>query len=95
MNRASERTPWPALGVPRAGGDEPFPQKDMEKLRAKIERFAADPDTDHHTWAEKKTNETAIKIRQGNWRAIVEIDEMEDTLWVVHVDKRSRVYRRH
>lgn len=70
-----------------------FPAKDMDKLRTKISAFAADPDTDHHTWAETLTGETAIRIRQGDWRAIVEIDEESDTLWVVTVNKRGRVYR--
>ena len=70
-----------------------LPPVHRKALKAKIETFAAAPNTDLYPWAAKLTGEPVYRIRQGGWRAMLEIVEEGRVLLVYKVGSRGEVYR--
>ncbi len=70
-----------------------MPKKDRAALLRKIEQFAANPFTPT-PWAKPLTGmKSAIRIRQGDWRAVCRIDRGERIVVVVAVGSRKEIYR--
>ncbi len=70
-----------------------LPPVHRKALKEKIEIFAAAPDPDLYTWAAKLTGEPVYRIRQGDWRAMMEIVDEGRVLLVYRVGPRGNVYR--
>jgi mRNA-degrading endonuclease RelE of RelBE toxin-antitoxin system len=74
--------------------DRKMPQRDRERLMTKIAEFAADPFASH-PWARTLTGRTdAVRIRQGDYRAVCRIDQTTDEVIVDAVLNRKEAYRR-
>lgn len=69
-----------------------MPPRPRAALRQKLDTFAADPQG-AHPWAKPLVGRRAVRIRQGDWRALCEIDHERQTLVVVAVEHRREVYR--
>ena len=69
-----------------------MPPKQRAALRQKIGDYAADP-TGAHPWAKPLVGHSAVRIRQGDWRALCEIDQDSETLIVADGAHRREVYR--
>ena len=69
-----------------------IPRRDRETLLGKIEAFASAPYS-AHSWAKPLRGQTMIRIRQGDWRAIVEVDRDADALVVLDIAHRREAYR--
>ena len=61
-------------------------------LTAKLTAFAADP-FDQHPAATRLKGSAMWRVRQGDYRAIVDVDTTAKTVTVREFDHRSRVYR--
>jgi len=68
-----------------------MPQRDAAVLRDKLKLFAADPYAPH-PWA-KAFGRSNGRIRQGNWRALYEIDGEKVTVVILKIGNRKEVYR--
>jgi mRNA-degrading endonuclease RelE of RelBE toxin-antitoxin system len=70
-----------------------MPLRDATALLRKLGEFAADPFA-NHAWALPLVGRpNRIRIRQGDWRAVVLIVRAEDTVIVERIEHRSEVYR--
>lgn len=67
-----------------------IPKKDVRKILKKIERLGDDP---RPCGCEKLTGQERYRIRQGRYRILYSIQDIELTVWVVKVGHRSDVYR--
>jgi len=67
-----------------------IPQKDVRKILKKIESLGDDP---RPSGCEKLTGQERYRIRQGRYRILYSIQDIELTVWVVKVGHRSDVYR--
>ena len=67
-----------------------IPKKDVQKILKKIERLGDDP---RPCGCEKLTGQERYRIRQGRYRILYSIQDIELTVWVVKVGHRSDVYR--
>lgn len=65
-------------------------KKDVRKILKKIGSLSNDP---HPSGCEKLTGEEQYRIRQGRYRILYSIQEIELTVWVVKVGHRRGVYR--
>jgi len=71
-------------------GLEKIPKKDVRKILKKIGSLGDDP---RSSGCEKLTGEERYRIRQGRYRILYSIQDLELTVWVVKVGHRSDVYR--
>jgi len=69
---------------------EKIPKKDVRKILKKIGSLGDDP---RSSGCEKLTGEERYRIRQGRYRILYSIQDLELTVWVVKVGHRSDVYR--
>jgi len=67
-----------------------IPKKDVRKILKKIASLGDDP---RPSGCEKLTGEERYRIRQGRYRIVYSIQDIELTVWVVKVGHRSDVYR--
>lgn len=67
-----------------------IPQKDVQRILKKIGSLGDDP---RPSGCEKLTGEERYRIRQGRYRILYSIQDIELTVWVVKVGHRSDVYR--
>jgi len=67
-----------------------IPKKDLQKILRRIQGLAIDPRPPGH---EKLTGQQRYRIRQGLYRIIYSIQDMQCTVWVVKVSHRRDVYR--
>ena len=74
-----------------AKGMTGLPSKTAQRLREKIETYAADP-TASHGWA-APFGDGILRIRHGRYRAVCEIDHAAETLTILDIDHRKDVYR--
>ena len=68
----------------------PIPNKDVQRILAKINQLADDP---RPTGSEKLTGEEKYRIRQGNYRILYTIEEEIITITIVKIGHRRDVYR--
>lgn len=71
--------------------DRHMPRADADALIAKLRQFAADPSA-RHGFAKALVG-GGVRIRQGDWRAVCEIDGNELIVLVVRIGHRRDVYR--
>lgn len=69
---------------------EAIPKRDLQRI---IERIAGLADDPRPTGSEKLSGQDRYRIRQGNYRIIYSIQDLELTIWVVKVGHRREVYR--
>lgn len=68
-----------------------IPKQDVERVLARIRSLADDP---RPLGAEKLSGEEKYRVRQGNYRVLYTIDDIEVCVVVVKVGRRREVYRR-
>ena len=66
------------------------PAKELKRL---IERIGALADNPRTKGCEKLSGQERYRIRQGNYRIIYSVQDIELTVWVVKVGHRREVYR--
>jgi mRNA interferase RelE/StbE len=69
---------------------EDLPPRDRKRAVSKIQRLAADP---RPVGAEKLSGQEKYRIRQGDYRILYLIDDVETSVVVVRIGHRSDVYR--
>lgn len=67
-----------------------IPQKDVQRILARIEAFAEDP---RPPGAEKLSAQERYRVRQGAYRILYEIQEEQLVVVVIKVGHRRHVYR--
>jgi len=82
------------LGSPAAlKGLADMPRREAEALMEKLRQFAVTP-FDRHPWARPlNTPGGAVRIRQGDRRAICRIDRAAETVVVDAIAHRREIYR--
>jgi mRNA-degrading endonuclease RelE of RelBE toxin-antitoxin system len=70
-----------------------LPKRDREALVAKIASFAADPFHPAIAVEPMKGWAHAVRIRQGDWRAVCRIDRTGDAVIVELIGNRKDIYR--
>ena len=68
-----------------------LPRRDADSLAATLVTFAADPYA-AHGWA-KAFGGGAFRVRQGDYRAVVDVDQGAVTVVVVKIGNRKEVYK--
>lgn len=68
-----------------------IPKQDVERVLARIRSLA---DDSRPLGAEKLSGEEKYRVRQGNYRVLYTIDDIEVCVVVVKVGRRREVYRR-
>lgn len=68
-----------------------IPKQDVERVLARIRSLADDP---RPLSAEKLSGEEKYRVRQGNYRVLYTIDDIEVCVVVVKAGHRRDVYRR-
>jgi mRNA interferase RelE/StbE len=68
-----------------------MPRRESASLREKLKLFAANPYA-RHPWA-KAFGSSSGRIRQGDWRAIYQIDGAKVTVLIVKIANRKEAYR--
>jgi len=70
-----------------------MPRRDRDMLVEKAEAFAAEPFA-RHPWASRLRGAIdRVRIRQGDWRAVILILRARDTVVLERVAHRREVYR--
>jgi mRNA interferase RelE/StbE len=69
------------------------PKKDRASLLRKLERFAADPFAPNSSAKPLKGQPQAVRIRQGDWRAICRIDRANETVIIEAIGNRREIYQ--
>jgi mRNA interferase RelE/StbE len=69
----------------------PMPTKELGKILATIESLSEEP---RPSGIEKLSGQDRYRLRQGNYRIIYEINDMDVVVAVVKVGHRKDVYRR-
>jgi len=67
-----------------------IPKRDLQRILDRIGSLAADP---RPLGSEKLSGQERYRIRQGNYRIIYSIEDVQLTVWVVKVGHRREVYR--
>lgn len=66
---------------------------DARGLMDKLNRFAADPFGRHPSAEPLKGKADRVRLRQGDWRAVVLVAPAQDTVVVERIERRKEVYR--
>ena len=69
---------------------EDLPLKDRPRIATKIQALSEDP---RPRGCEKLTGQDRFRLRQGDYRILVEVDDPAATLTVVKIGHRGQVYR--
>ena len=69
-----------------------IPRTELRKILSKIEKLADYP---RLVGCEKLTEQELYRIRQGRYRIVYSIQDMELTVWVIKIGHRKDVYRGH
>ena len=67
-----------------------IPTKDLKRILKKIESLGHNPSP---AGCEKLSGQEKYRLRQGTYRIIYSIQDLELTVWVVKVGHRKDVYR--
>lgn len=70
-----------------------LPERDRAALIAKITAFPNDPFQPATAVQPIKSKPHAVRIRQGDWRAICRIDRVENVVMVELIGNRREIYR--
>lgn len=70
-----------------------LPKKDRANLLLKLEQFAADPFALHPSAKPLKGQPQAVRIRQGDWRAVCRIARANETVIIEAIGNRREIYR--
>ena len=65
-------------------------KKDLKKILTRIENLRDDP---RPMGCEKLSAHELYRVRQGNYRIVYSIQDIELTVWVIKVGHRKNVYR--
>lgn len=69
-----------------------IPAKERNRLKQKIRALASGPQA-RHAWAKPLTGRPGLRIRQGDYRVIVMIDQEAQTLAAIEAGHRKEIYR--
>lgn len=69
---------------------ETIPRRDLQRI---MERVAGLTDDPRPYGSEKLSGQERYRIRQGNYRIVYSIQDIELTVWVVKIGHRREVYR--
>jgi len=69
---------------------ETIPRRDLQRIMERIAGLAFDP---RPQGSEKLSGQERFRIRQGNYRIVYSIQDLELTVWVVKAGHRREVYR--
>ena len=69
---------------------EDLPLRDRKRAVSKIQRLATEP---RPAGAEKLSGQEKYRIRQGDYRILYLIDDVETSVVIVRIGHRSDVYR--
>jgi mRNA interferase RelE/StbE len=69
---------------------EDIPKRELQRIMERIAGLVAEP---RPHGSEKLSGQERFRIRQGNYRIIYSIQDLELTVWVVKVGHRREVYR--
>ena len=67
-----------------------IPKNDLKKILRRIESLGEDP---RPAGCEKLTGQERYRLRQGRYRIVYSIQDVELTVWIVKVGHRKDVYR--
>ena len=67
-----------------------LPRKDLKRIIQRIQSLSTDP---RPRGCEKLTGQERYRLRQGTYRIIYSIEDMDLTIWIVKVGHRREVYR--
>lgn len=67
-----------------------IPKNDLKKILQRIKTLGDDP---RPAGSEKLTGQERYRVRQGNYRIVYSIQDMELTVWIVKVGHRKDIYR--
>ncbi|MCD6101499.1 MAG: type II toxin-antitoxin system RelE/ParE family toxin [Candidatus Cloacimonetes bacterium] len=68
-----------------------IPKRDLNRIIKRIESLSENPRPPGY---EKLSGHKKYRIRQGNYRIIYSIQEMELTIWIVKIGHRRDIYRK-
>jgi len=69
---------------------ESIPKKDLKKILKRIELFGEDP---RPPGCQKLSGQERYRLRQGRYRIVYSIQDIELSVWVVKVGHRKDIYR--
>lgn len=69
---------------------ESIPRRDLQLIMEHIAGLADDP---LPRGSEKLSGQERYRIRQGNYRIVYSVQDLELTVWVVKIGHRREVYR--
>lgn len=69
---------------------EAIPRKELQRIMERIGLLAEEP---RPVGSEKLSGQERYRVRQGNYRIIYSIQDLEVTVWVVKIGHRREVYR--
>ena len=69
---------------------EKIPQPHLERIIDRIQTLADNP---RPTGSEKLSGHDKYRIRQGSYRIVYSIQDLELTIWVVKIGHRRDIYR--
>jgi mRNA interferase RelE/StbE len=67
-----------------------LPKNDLKKILSRIQNLGEDP---RPAGCEKLTGQERYRLRQGRYRILYSIQDVELTVWIVKVGHRKDVYR--
>jgi mRNA interferase RelE/StbE len=67
-----------------------LPKNDLKKILSRIQNLGEDP---RPAGCEKLTGQERYRLRQGRFRILYSIQDVELTVWIVKVGHRKDVYR--
>ena len=78
---------------PAMKGLDRMPAKAANALMERLEKIAENPFARHSSVKPMTGWKDAFRLRQGDWRAIYQVDRTADEMTVVTVDVRGSAYR--
>ena len=70
---------------------EKLPKAALRKIIKRIERLSDEP---RPAGCEKLSGQELYRIRQGDYRIVSSIQDIELTIWVIKVGHRKNIYKR-
>ena len=67
-----------------------IPKKDIKKILKRIALLMEEP---RPMGCEKLTGQEKYRLRQGNYRIVYSIQDIELTVWIVKIGHRKDIYR--
>ena len=67
-----------------------IPKRDVSKILQRIKLLASEP---RPAGCEKLTGQERYRLRQGRYRVVYSIQDIELTVWIVKIGHRKDIYR--